>query len=1304
MSRGANCFVHSHAAEHVSSVLASPLHAGGAVFPILFQGAKPHDLDQAETLAWDLAGHHELNASDLVRLFDALPKEPSPRAAEGSSFTAGAFVHGGVVGVRTTTGKYPASTALFVAWLKHAAPGCVFSSIAVLDQSPSSMHKDLQNAPFPNIITPLTAFQGGCLWVEGEGSEVREFQGHDVIGGPVPWNGPCLLLSASENAHCVLPWQGRRLVLVGFTVRFVEKLKPPAKAELRLLGFPLEASPSPNLPPPNGVAPAAGAQPLAEASVPLAPPVQPSSRLLPPSTSRPLVLELCAGSALPSCVAKEAGYAVVPVDWGQSKHRPYVHVLQLDLRLSRTWDFIRRLVETRDVVWVHIAPPCGTASRARDIGKGPRPLRSLQNPWGRPDLSEVEAARVASANAVYRETAAFCQWLLSNHACVHFSVENPLHSWLWHLPCFQSLVQRLTLVSFDACLHGSTRKKATAFLSSHPVLGRLSGPCPGCPKHDAWVVDGTYATALEAAYPKLLCERLVACIDDVAAERQLLPSKLQTSELANARAAGQVQPRGRRFAPVIGEFAHTVSVASSEAPPLTAKNCLEKPWLQVPAKSKLLRVSVERGGADTRAGELGDELQVDAASCRFYTFGVYRSPEVFVREAKQLDHPFDTARALPDGLVRVLFDLLVQGPVVVMRRRLEKIRLWRQWAVELEGEERALKQKLEPSVRRVLGGKRRCLLKRIAESLDWPDKQLHHDLEVGFKLTGYMPCTGVFHPDEKPALSSEQDFWEGAAILRDSLWDKVSGQVCGEHAQELWNVTLEEADATSKAWLDGPYTREQLEEVYPQGWSPCRRFSVMQGKLRPIDDFSESGVNSCFGCFERVSLKALDELCWVCLQVFRCALGSGWVRFVLSDGTSLEGRLHKVWADREKLRPLTKTYDLRAAYKQLPLHPGEKPKAVLILKNPTDDRVYAFPCNTLPFGSSASVMHFNRVSLLLQRILWEVGVVAACYYDDYPTMAPAMLSGGTDNAVHSVMDLLGFTLSRDKEQPFSSASEMLGVVLDTSDPSFGHVCVSNKQERAAAMCETLAGVLRDRKVLVREVPSLLGRLQFLESQMLGRTGRLAISDLRNLERAAAFSVELSQSQFDAVALLRARLLKGVPRQLSASPASAPVLVFTDGACDPCGSSFHAAVGGVLIAPGSKPRVFGAKVPEALIQRWARGRKHIIGQVELYAVVLARVLWSRALGGNRVFFFVDHTGVHSSCINRNAADTSWRELLMQLEAADEAAPCLAWFHRVASESNPSDAPSRGEWEKLRYLGDFLRDEVKCPMTYCTLEST
>ena len=50
---------------------------------------------------------------------------------------------------------------------------------------------------------------------------------------------------------------------------------------------------------------------------------------------------------------------------------------------------------------------------------------------------------------------------------------------------------------------------------------------------------------------------------------------------------------------------------------------------------------------------------------------------------------------------------------------------------------------------------------------------------------------------------------------------------------------------------------------------PCRRFAVWQGKWRPIDDFSENGVNACFECFEKVSLKALDEVAWVCMYIMK---------------------------------------------------------------------------------------------------------------------------------------------------------------------------------------------------------------------------------------------------------------------------------------------------------------------------------------------------------------------------------------------------------------------------------------------------
>ena len=103
--------------------------------------------------------------------------------------------------------------------------------------------------------------------------------------------------------------------------------------------------------------------------------------------------------------------------------------------------------------------------------------------------------------------------------------------------------------------------------------------------------------------------------------------------------------------------------------------------------------------------------------------------------------------------------------------------------------------------------------------------------------------------------------------------------------------------------------------------------------------------------------------------------------------------------------------------------------------------------------------------------------------------------------------------------------------------------------------------------------------------------------------------------------------------------------------------------------------FGCHVPSKLVSQWAEGRKHIIGQIELYAVVLARVLWSKHLSNSRVIFFVDHSGVLSACINGYSHDASWRRLLRHLEEADESAPCLGWWHRVPSASHVADPPSK-----------------------------
>ena len=104
--------------------------------------------------------------------------------------------------------------------------------------------------------------------------------------------------------------------------------------------------------------------------------------------------------------------------------------------------------------------------------------------------------------------------------------------------------------------------------------------------------------------------------------------------------------------------------------------------------------------------------------------------------------------------------------------------------------------------------------------------------------------------------------------------------------------------------------------------------------------------------------------------------------------------------------------------------------------------------------------------------------------------------------------------------------------------------------------------------------------------------------------------------------------------------------------------------------------FSCRLPDDLVRKWCSdGKKHLIGPVELYAVVTARASWKNFLDGARALFFIDHSGVHAACVNGSSHDRLWRQLLIKLEVAD-LVPMIGWYARVPSQSNPADAPSRG----------------------------
>ena len=78
--------------------------------------------------------------------------------------------------------------------------------------------------------------------------------------------------------------------------------------------------------------------------------------------------------------------------------------LRLDLTLHSNQCLLDQWITSPLLVWVHLAPVCGTASRAPDIRLfegDPQPLRSNEFPEGLPSLSHADAERVRPANLLF---------------------------------------------------------------------------------------------------------------------------------------------------------------------------------------------------------------------------------------------------------------------------------------------------------------------------------------------------------------------------------------------------------------------------------------------------------------------------------------------------------------------------------------------------------------------------------------------------------------------------------------------------------------------------------------------------------------------------------------------------------------------------------------------------------------------------------------------------------------------------------------------------------------------------------------
>ena len=181
-----------------------------------------------------------------------------------------------------------------------------------------------------------------------------------------------------------------------------------------------------------------------------------------------LFVEIFAETARLSKVARDNGFNILPVD-KTAERASQVFIANYDLTEPDEFAALMKLLELEQsrILAVHIAPACGTASRAREKklikfrNKGlkvPQPLRSKDKPLGVDGLQGLDKVRTESANMVYTATATLMAFCITNR--ILCSLENPWNSLFWDYPDVKTIFDWHAGYDFNtACMeeHGTRR-------------------------------------------------------------------------------------------------------------------------------------------------------------------------------------------------------------------------------------------------------------------------------------------------------------------------------------------------------------------------------------------------------------------------------------------------------------------------------------------------------------------------------------------------------------------------------------------------------------------------------------------------------------------------------------------------------------------------------------------------------------------------------------------------------------------------------------------------------------------------------
>ena len=997
------------------------------------------------------------------------------------------------------------------------------------------------------------------------------------------------------------------------------------------------------------------------------------------------------------------------VDHKVSKQR--IKVVCLDLTKADHQKMVEDWVLSGKCLWAHFGVPCGTASRARlrRLNKkvhGPPPLRNSKFPDGIPGVSGLHLVKLRAANRLY----SFMRKLIKkmHQMGIVWTVENPLTSLLWETSYWLDIAEATDpyYCELHNCMFGGTRLKRTCLASNCSAIMALNVLCDGSHEHAAWsMTNGVFDTSLEAEYTPTLAKALATTILEAIAKEYKLKNVVQFSKklkLSHFHAlASAKQPSKCLSMQVVPDFSH-IFVLSNLPQEITFSmhdsamaRCVSIQYngqsFLIPCHSKLLRKTEKKGGdgrlpkismertpslhtlsdvqlqnRDTRSMEVHDMLgchkhgkdACDArkvvlettkveTDCIDWVFGVRWTPEFFIKEAVAVGHPFSTFSGLPNEVRWACECIASMSPVDVINNRCSKLGEWLRLSKSFQLEEEALKASMPDCRRRILESKKLRLMRHIIESEGYDDRALADDLASGFSLVGEVPQSHVLPKKLLPATLSRQDLENNSKRSNDAL--RYMTRSCGDSEldQKLWDKTLLE---TERGWMRGPLNWEELG----CGATLSRRFPLEQsGKVRPIDDLSQSQINSTVTCYEQATVDGPDVISAFCTFLMRCLAGHG-------RATKLVGR----------------SLDLASAYRQLAVSDDSVCHAFLSVYDPQRQSAALFQQVALPFGSRTAVNAFIRCARFLQWVAARCfKLPLSCYFDDFVSFSCPELAKNTQSTLCLMLDILGWSFDREgpKSDDFSDVVSALGVQFHITDTCNGVLNICNTEKRIRETLALLDEVMAKGTLQKREALTLRGRLAFCDAFVFGRLGKIALQDITKHAYNNPFHEQLTATTLNSMKLLRSRIAEGKPRRLTCELLET-LFLFTDASFEENG---QAGLGAVLVNGAGKVLAwFGMCLSqEQMAPFLSTGQQTIIGEFETLAVALSLLVWQDLLESVQLMVYIDNEGSKFSLIKGYSTSKAITAVCALAATTLDAHFVLPWFARVPSISNIADYPSR-----------------------------